>query len=160
MEVPIPGAGPLGGVGYADLVYGNEIWEVKPDQPWWRYGTADIEQLQRYISHRPGSVPGSYIPPFVVPYGNEQIVVRMYPRKPGILYYKVEEAPQQPLPVPVPAPEPEEERGREGVRQSAFQPAPLAITVGVVSVPLSIWLMGKLLAPACGPLAPVCAIGF
>lgn len=32
MEVPIPGSGTNGGTGFADLVNGVEVWEVKPDR--------------------------------------------------------------------------------------------------------------------------------
>ncbi|MFP4394542.1 MAG: RHS repeat-associated core domain-containing protein, partial [Anaerolineales bacterium] len=86
MEVSIPGSGPNGGTGFADLVYGNQVWEVKPDKPWWRYG-AGQEQLYRYLNNMPGSVPGSYIPVFVVPYGSQEIVVNSYWDEPGMLYY-------------------------------------------------------------------------
>jgi len=96
----------------------------------------------------PGATYGSYIPPFVVPYGNQQIVVKMYPGEPGILFYKVEGMPQ---PNPVPVPEPEEKREAERPFQLAFQ-----------SVPVEVGVAGgiKILAPACGPAAPVCAVAF
>ncbi len=100
MEVSIPGApGPNGQPGRADLVYGNMIWEVKPDKPWWTDGTGQA-QLNRYLAEQPGSVPGNQ-ESFVVPYGTGELVVNS--------------------------------RG---------------------------WIMvgAKLLSPACGPLAPVCAV--
>lgn len=68
MEVGIPGAGPNGGTGFADIVDGNQVWEVKPARPWYMDGTGQA-QLNRYLTNRPGSVPGvMYNEPFTVPY--------------------------------------------------------------------------------------------
>lgn len=104
MEVPIPGSGPNGGTGRADLVWGNEIWEVKPYSALSTgYGQA---QLLRYISNRPGSIPGAFIPRFYVPYGGGQLVVDSNSAQPGMLYYWYQPRRTQPEPVPVPVPVP------------------------------------------------------
>jgi len=86
MHVLIPGGGWYGGDGWADLVDGNQIWEVKPDKAPWNTGEA-YRQLMNYVSHRPGSVPGGLYH-FMVPYNDDTILmVRSNPREPGVLYY-------------------------------------------------------------------------
>lgn len=64
-----------------------------------------------------------------------------------------------PQPNPVPVPEPEEKREAERPFQLAFQSVP--VEVGVAGgIAFFIWLVAKILAPACGPAAPVCAVAF
>ncbi len=137
LEVGIPGSGPNGGYGRADLVNGNMIWEVKPAKPWWMNGTGQA-QLQRYVDALPG-VRGTQ-DNFTVLYGNGQLVVNSYGQD-GMLYYYYRQNPRpQPTPVPVPV------------------PAEVAVGAGAaVSIGALVWWGAKVLSPACGPLVLVCA---
>ena len=119
LEKKIEGGGKTGRSGYADIVYGNSIWEVKPDKSWWyQKGPA---QLRRYTENMPGQS-GYYIPKFEVPYGDKKLVVRSStdPAQKGMLYYtevdrqrQQEEGSRQPeintpyiIPIPGRAPAP------------------------------------------------------
>jgi hypothetical protein len=102
LEVPIPGApGPKGEPGRADIVYGNEIWEVKPVSDLGdRTGLSPGQrQLARYTRAMPG-IAGTQ-ETFDVPYGNGHLQVSSYGR-PGMLYYEYKEGPPKPDPLPVP----------------------------------------------------------
>ncbi|MFP5372288.1 MAG: RHS repeat domain-containing protein, partial [Actinomycetes bacterium] len=165
MEVPIAGSGPNGGTGFADLVNGVEVWEVKPDRPWWTSGAGQA-QLQRYLDNLPGIAGGRYS--FAVPYGALELVVN-HRNQDGMLYYyarynRTRPVPQpEPVPVPVPVPAP----APAPVPVPAPQPAPSrgpdpgtvgGILAGVAAAGVAIWWGAKILSPACGPFAPLCAV--
>ena len=156
MEVPIPGSGPNGGTGRADLKDGNEIWEVKPARPWYMDGTGQA-QLNRYLTNAPGTVPGSTYEQFIVPYGaNQEIVVKSY-GQPGMLYYYVRNRTTpdpQPVPVPVPVPVPAPQTQDNTARDTAI------IGGGVLAGGGLLWWLLKGASPICGPAMPVCAIIF
>lgn len=154
MEVPIPGSGPSGGTGRADLVHGNEIWEVKPARPWYMNGAGQA-QLNRYLTNVRGSVPGSTYDQFIVPYGtNQEIVVKSY-GQPGMLYYYARNrtTPQpDPVTVPVPAPAPQQQDNT--VRDAVIVGGGVAAGGGLL------WWLLKGASPLCGPAMPVCAVIF
>jgi len=104
MEVGIPGAGPSGtNQGRADLynLFTGDVWEVKPDKPWWH--KPGREQLWRYIGAlRAAGYPAQPGGPhnFVVPYvGGQELVVTSYPTDAGMLYYRPRNRSGQPEPV-------------------------------------------------------------
>ena len=143
IEVPIPGSGPNGGTGRADLVLGNEVWEVKPARPWYMDGAGQA-QLNRYLENRPGSVPVRPFNNVVIPYPgdpNREIIVNSY-GQPGMLYYYVRYRQPRPQPQPQPAPD----------------PSPWWWGAGILGGGAALWWGLKILSPACGPLAPACAV--
>lgn len=150
-EVRIPGSGPSGGTGRADIVDGNQIWEVKPARPWWMDGTGQA-QLNRYLENREGSVPGTpYNVPFVLPDPTDptrELVVQSY-GQPGMLYYYSR---NRSLPEPVPVTAPARVRVPESVKTG------VKVTVIGGGIITALWWAGKLLSPACGPVAPLCAV--
>jgi hypothetical protein len=153
IEVPIPGSGPGGGTGRADIVLGFEIWEVKPARPWYMDGTGQA-QLNRYLENRRGSIPGRMFTNIVVPYPNDpsrEIVVNSY-GQPGMLYYYVRQTQrlQEPSPFQVPAPIQQPQPNNSWFWWGA------GTTGGLVAA----WWAFKWFAPLCGPAAPACLVVF
>jgi hypothetical protein len=125
MEVPIRLGGQPDGrvIGRADLVYGNEIWEVKPGNNRWTQGVGQA-QLSKYIANTPRSRRGDFIPTFRVPYYKETLVVRSDDNQPGMLYYTVEDRRPQYQPAFVPVPQRQEQNDR-GSQPLAVNTAPM-----------------------------------
>jgi RHS repeat-associated protein len=97
LEVYIPYAD--GGYGFADLVDGAEIWEVKPNSIYGNREAASA-QLAGYVANRPGSRIGSQIPQLMnggvvlqhpLTPQTRELVVKMDPSDPllqGIIIYQ------------------------------------------------------------------------
>ncbi|MBD8058234.1 hypothetical protein IC607_04525 [Cellulomonas sp. JH27-2] len=125
MEVAIPGSGPNGGLGYADLVAGRLIWEVKTAS---KRGSATgraetAAQLDRYIANRTGSWYGHTYSEYTIPHGPGELVVKSY-GDPGMLWYYYR-ASVRPIPVPVPVP----------VRAPQTAPEPLPVVPHAEPIP-------------------------
>jgi hypothetical protein len=110
-EFSIPGSGPNGGIGYADIVDLNAhaIYEIKTylGSP---QGVIEAERYRQFAQQNcdpnaPWHV-GMQYPYRVIPLNTQQeLVAQQYPLFPGVITYYTRRRQRRPQPVPVPAPE-------------------------------------------------------
>lgn len=126
LEYAIPGSGPNGGVGYADMVdtATHKIYEIKT----YLGAAAGVAQAQNYanmanancpapIPQSPWTVGNDYPAHTILISATEAITVQQYPQFPGVVVYHRRKRPQR-VPVPV------RRRAPRTVPQNAPQPAP------------------------------------
>jgi hypothetical protein len=141
VEYAIPGSGPNGGTGYADMVdlVGHRVYEIKT----FVGAPQGVTEARRYADkaqeHCPPPIPmapwrvGDDYPHHTIPMaGNEELVVQQYPPFPGVVVYYRRLRRRQPVPEPgpspVPIPVPGDERERERDRpQPTPQPTPFPV---------------------------------
>jgi hypothetical protein len=135
VEYLIPGSGPNGGTGYADLVdtATNQIYEIKT----YVGAPEGVIEAARYATQAQNNCPppiprmwsvGNDYPAHTIPIStNDELVVQQYPQFPGVVVYyrRRRRRVSQPEPVPhgVPNPETDEERRRLAAPQPVPVPA-------------------------------------